>query len=141
VATQSFESHAHRPTATIVAGVFTLVALITLAGAWLFGWPTLMPGVMSLALACAALVSISRSYIVRLQDRIILLEMKIRCAEMLPAGQDARLAQLTTPQIVALRFAPDEELGGLLDRTIRENLPPVEIKRAIKQWRPDLLRT
>jgi hypothetical protein len=141
VATQSFASHAHQPIPTFIAGTFTLLALITLIGAWLFEWPTLLPGVVSLTFACATLVAISRTYIVRLQDRIILLEMKVRCAEVLPAGQDARLAQLTPKQIVALRFASDEELGELLDRAIREQLPPVEIKRAIKQWRPDLLRT
>ena len=43
-------------------------------------------GVVSLSLAVAALVSISRTYIVRLQDRIIMLEMKVRCAEVLTAG-------------------------------------------------------
>ena len=83
----------------------------------------------------------SRTYITRLQDRIILLEMKVRCAEVLPAGQDARLRELTPKQIVALRFASDEELGELLERAIREKLPPTEIKRAIKRWRADLLRT
>jgi hypothetical protein len=124
-----------------VAGVFTLIALVALIGAWLFDWPTLLPGAVSLALAVATLVSMSRSYIVKLQDRIILLEMKVRCAEVLPAGQDARLAQLTPRQIVALRFASDEELGELLERAIREKLPPLEIKRAIKRWRPDYLRT
>ena len=83
----------------------------------------------------------SRTYTTALQDRIILLEMKVRCAEVLPAGQDARLAELGPKQVVALRFASDEELGALLERAIREKLPPQEIKRAIKTWRPDYLRT
>jgi hypothetical protein len=78
---------------------------------------------------------------VKLQDRIILLEMKVRCAELLPAGQDARLSELLPRQIIALRFASDEELGELLERAIRDRLPPREIKRAIKQWRADTLRT
>ena len=84
---------------------------------------------------------ISRAYIVRLQDRIILLEMKVRAAELLPAGQDAQLSKLTKQQIVALRFASDEELGALLDRAVRENMAPKDIKAAIKNWRPDLYRT
>ena len=41
----------------------------------------------------------------------------------------------------ALRFASDEELGELLERAIHDRLPPTEIKRAIKRWRADLLRT
>jgi hypothetical protein len=141
LAEQSFESHAHQPVQTFVAGAFTLLAIILLVVAWLFDWPTLLAGVVSLSLGVAVLVSISRSYIVKLQDRIILLEMKVRCAELLPAGQDARLSELLPRQIIALRFASDEELGELLERAIRDRLPPREIKRAIKQWRADTLRT
>jgi hypothetical protein len=138
---QSFESHAHHPVPTYVATVFTLAAIVCLVGAWWFDWPTLEAGAVSLSIGVAALVSISRWYITRLQDRIILLEMKVRCAEVLPAGQDARLGELTRGQIVALRFASDAELGELLDRAIREKLAPKDIKRAIKHWRPDYLRT
>jgi len=86
-------------------------------------------------------LSIGRIYTVRLQDRIIMLEMKVRCAEVLPAGEDARLAQLTPKQIVALRFASDAELGDLLDRAMRERLSPADIKRAVTQWQADYHRT
>ena len=141
MAAQSFESHAYHPIPTYVASLFTLIAIICLAGAWLFDWPTLTAGTVSLSIGVAALVAISRWYIVRLQDRIILLEMKVRCAEVLPAGQDARLRELSPKQIVALRFASDDELAELLERAIREKLPPREIKRAIRTWRPDDLRT
>lgn len=140
MATQSFESHAHHPIPTYVASVFTLVALVAGAGAWLFDWPSLALAVVAVACAAAVLVSISRTYVTRLQDRIILLEMKVRCAKAIP-GQEARLDELTPKQIVALRFASDEELGPLLDRAVREKLPPREIKRAIRRWRPDYLRT
>ena len=138
---QSYERHGHHPVPTYVASLFGLVAIVCLVGAWLFGWATLEIGAVSLSIAVATLISISRNYIVRLQDRIIMLEMKVRCAEVLAAGQDARLAELTPKQIVALRFASDDELGDLLERAIREKLPPREIKRAIKRWRPDYLRT
>ena len=141
MAEQSFASHAHQPVPTFIAGAFTLLAIVLLAGAWLFAWPTLLTGAVSLSLGVATLVGMSRTYITKLQDRIILLEMKVRCAEVLPAGQDSRLQQLSPKQIVALRFASDDELGELLERAIREKLPPVEIKRAIKRWRPDTLRT
>ena len=62
--------------------------------------------------AIAPLAAISRWYIVTLQDRIIMLEMKVRAAEiLLNAGQDALLAKLSPKQIAALRFASDAELG------------------------------
>ena len=141
MADQSFARHGHHPVPTYVATGFVLLALVCLLGAWLGDWDTLEAGAVSLSLAVVTLVSISRSYIVRLQDRIIMLEMKVRCAEVLAAGQDARLAELTPKQIVALRFASDDELGDLLERAIREKLTPTEIKRAVRRWRPDYLRT
>jgi hypothetical protein len=141
MAEQSFQSHAHQPVQTFIAGLFTLLAIALLVAAWLFGWSTEIAGIVSLSLGVLMLVAMSRTYVTKLQDRIILLEMKVRCAEVLPAGQDARLQELSPKQVVALRFASDEELGELLERAIREKLPPVEIKRAIKRWRPDLLRT
>ncbi len=138
---QSFENHVHRPIATVVAAVFWLAALILLVGGTFFGWRTTTAGILALAFAVAPLIAISRQYIIRLQDRLIMLEMKVRCAEVLPAGEDAKLAALSRGQIIALRFASDAELGELLDRAVRDKLPPAEIKRAITQWRPDYLRT
>ena len=79
---------------------------------------------VSLSFAVAILVAISRTYITKLQDRIIMLEMKVRCAELLPAGKAALLSKLSPKQVVALRFASDEELGALLERSISDNLPP-----------------
>ena len=43
--------------------------------------------------------------------------------------------------IAALRFASDAELPALIDRAIAEQLTPDQIKRAVKDWQPDLLRT
>jgi hypothetical protein len=97
--------------------------------------------ILVLVLAMFEVGWISRAYIVRLQDRIIMLEMKVRAAEILPPGQDAQLARLTRQQIVALRFASDEELGALLDRAVREKMAPKDIKAAVKNWRPDHHRT
>ena len=97
--------------------------------------------IIATILAVFELGWISRAYIVRLQDRIIMLEVKVRAAELLAAGQDAQLAKLSSKQIAALRFASDEELGALLERAARENLAPKDIKAAIKTWRPDLHRT
>lgn len=138
---QSYASHTHHPVPTYVASVLTLVAVAALIGSWAFAWETLHLGVVSLSLAVLVLVAMSRLYITKLQDRIILLEMKVRCAEILPAGQDGRLEELTPKQIVALRFASDAELGPLLERAIRERMTPAQIKQAIQQWRPDHLRT
>ncbi|MGE0042941.1 MAG: DUF6526 family protein [Vicinamibacterales bacterium] len=136
---QSFESHTHQPVQTFVATAFAAGAIVFIARGWTGSSTDI--GLVLLFLAVMTLVSISRSYTVRLQDRIILLEMKVRCAEVLPAGEDQKLAALSTKQITALRFASDAELGSLLDRAVAENMAPTDIKRAVKDWRPDLLRT
>ena len=86
-------------------------------------------------------ISIERVYTTKLQDRIIMLEMKVRCAEVLQAGDEDRLEELSPKQIVALRFASDAELGELLDRAVRDRLSPDDIKKAVRQWRQDLHRT
>jgi len=142
VSEQSFANHTHRPTETGLAFLFALLALIVVvrqmlsAGATRADWAMLFT-----LLAVFMLVAISRTYIVRLQDRIIMLEVKVRAAELLAAGQDAQLAKLTSKQITALRFAGDDEFGALLDRAVRENLSPKDIKATIKHWRPDHYRT
>jgi len=140
MADQSFQNHAHRPTLTGALWILSAIALVLIIqqfrGANTRDW-----AILTLVFAMFLVGWISRAYIVRLQDRIILLEMKVRLAELLPAGQDAQLAKLTKQQIIALRFASDEEVGALLDRAVRENLSPTDIKAAIRTWRPDLYRT
>ncbi len=138
---QRHRNHAHRPYPTVVAGLFTVTAFILIVGQIVFGWETRDWAIVSLVGASFTLGLISRFYTVGLQDRIIMLEMKVRCAEMLPAGQDANLAKLSKKQIVALRFASDDELGTLLERAARENLDPKAIKASIRTWRPDPHRT
>jgi hypothetical protein len=141
VAEQSFQSHAHHPRATYVAILFWLIALVLFIGQVFFDWNTANWTIAAILLTLAPLVAISRSYIVRLQDRIIMLEMKVRAAELLNAGQDALLARLSPKQIAALRFASDEEFGALLERAARDNLSPKDIKASIRTWRPDPYRT
>ena len=138
---QSAASHAHHPVPTYVASAFWLAAAIAFGGAVFFGWNTQALAFAFLLFAVFVNISIERVYTTRLQDRIIMLEMKVRCAEVLQAGDDARLEQLSPKQIVALRFASDAELGELLDRVVRERLNPDDIKTAIRQWRQDMHRT
>lgn len=141
MAEQSFQSHVHHPVPTYVATVFWLIALVLLIGQAGFGWVATNWILAALLAGLAPLISLSRTYTVKLQDRIIMLEEKVRAAELLPSGQDALLAKLSPKQIAALRFASDEEFGALLERAARENLPPKDIKAAIRTWRPDLHRT
>jgi hypothetical protein len=76
----------------------------------------------------------------RAQDRIIRLEERLRMAALLPVDELARSKALTEAQIVALRFASDDELPALVNRTLDEKLTPEQIKQAINSWRPDYFR-
>ena len=141
MAEQSFQNHVHRPIHTVIAGLFTVLALYFIIRSMYFGADTRDMAILMIGFAVLVLLAISRVYIVKLQDRIIMLEEKVRAAELLPAGQDAQLARLSSKQIAALRFASNEEFGALLDRAVRENLAPKDIKAAVKSWRPDRYRT
>jgi hypothetical protein len=138
MAEQSYANHAHRPTLTTVAGAFTTIAVVMmLIFVYLQPTPTSY-GLLSLSLGVATLVVISRVYTVRLQDRIIRLEMLVRLSRL---GRDRDFGRLTIKQLTALRFASDAELPALLDKTLAENLTPDQIKRAVTSWQPDLYRT
>ena len=139
---QSFQSHTHRPTLTVAAFAFAMIALAMTVGQMIRTGAGPRDWAMLFTLmAVVMLIAISRVYTVRLQDRIIMLEVKVRAAELLTSGQDAQLSKLNAKQIAALRFAGDDEFGLLLDRAARENLAPKEIKASIKNWRPDRYRT
>ena len=138
---QSAASHAHHPIPTYIASALWLAAAIAFGGSMLFGWNTQAIAFACLLLAVFVNISMERVYTTGLQDRIIMLEVKVRAAELLPAGADAQLAKLTSKQIAALRFASDDEFGALLERAAREKLGPKDIKASIKTWRPDLYRT
>jgi len=72
---------------------------------------------------------------------VIRLEERLRYREVLSPELVKRADGLRTGQIVALRFAPDDELAGLVERTLNgEFAKNKEIKQAIKNWRGDHLR-
>jgi hypothetical protein len=136
---QSFESHAK-----IVTGYHGWATLFLVAPTLYFGyraafrftWGALALFVFAVGVVLTAFYA--RSFPLGVQDRVIRLEERLRLERLFPADMKPRIPDFTTDQLVALRFASDEELPGLARRVLDEKIMDKrEIKRAIKSWRAD----
>lgn len=76
-------------------------------------------------------------YALTLQNRIVLHELRYRYFVLSGSRLEPFEDQLTEGQLFALRFAPDDEFTGLLQRAVTEKLSPDDIKKAIVNWKPD----
>lgn len=136
---QSFDNHAklvpgfHYVT-TVFVLIFTIWAVIGLIRDP--GFDTV--AMVSLALALNLIGLYARGFATQNQDRIIRLEERIRMRELLPPDLQDRIEDLTTPQLVALRFASDGELAELTRKVLDEGLEDRKaIKTLIQEWRAD----
>lgn len=94
-----------------------------------------------LAAGLIVLFLLVRTNALRVQDRLIRLEERLRYQRLLAADLAAKASELPARFIVALRFASDEELPELVRQVIDGKFAkPDEVKRAIKNWRGDYLR-
>ena len=81
-----------------------------------------------------------RSYALRVQDRVIRLEERLRMQTLLPEALKARIPELKPAQLVALRFASDAELAARVAEALEKGLASTAIKQQINHWRPDTFR-
>jgi hypothetical protein len=141
--TQDYATHRHNPKLTGLGFLFLVISIVAFALRWfaIGGRYTMALGLLGLIASVQVLLSISRLYTTKLQDRIIQLEMKVRAMTVLTPAQQAILSRLSRPQVVALRFASDAELPALVEQADRERLSADQIKRAIRNWVPDFERT
>ena len=123
-----------------VLGAFTLNAIRAI-------WHLIRsPGASSaldllMAAALIVLFFYARIMALTVQDRLIRLEERLRMERLLPADLKPRIEEFTPRQLVALRFASDGELPELARKVLDEKLTDADdIKRMVKNWRPDYLR-
>lgn len=90
------------------------------------------------AVALVLLSFFARAFALKVQDRVIRLEMRMRLRELLPAALHPRIAELTAGQMVALRFASDAEMPELVQTVLRDRITDRKaIKVMIKNWTVD----
>jgi len=101
---------------------------------------TRLIGATIIAFALLLMGFIVRLYAVKVQTRVIRLEERLRLEKILPAEMRSRIPELTESQLVALRFAPNEELTELTRAALDKKLGNKEIKQGIRNWRADNFR-
>jgi hypothetical protein len=108
----------------------------------LFQQPTLFH-IYSVVMGLAFLIMawLVRAYALKVQDRLIRLEETLRCQHLVEEPLRSRVGELRARHCIALRFASDEEVPGLVERILAAELDSQkEIKQAIRNWRPDNFR-
>jgi hypothetical protein len=143
MAEQSFQSHAKWVSPF---HFFVLPVLLINLGFSIYwcvkAWFT-VSGVLSVLVAAALFVGMvmARAMAMKVQDRVIRIEERIRFERVLPPDMHARIGEFTIDQLVALRFASNAELPELARKVLEEKVNDRKaIKRMIKTWRPDLAR-
>ena len=90
------------------------------------------------ALALVMIGLFARLFALGAQDRVIRLEERMRLHELLPPDQGGVIDNLTTEQLIALRFASDGEVGALVTTVTAEGIQDrKEIKKRVTNWRAD----
>jgi hypothetical protein len=78
-----------------------------------------------------------RLYALKVQDRVIRAEERLRLQSLLSPALQPRIAELSIDQLIGLRFASDAEVPGLVEKTLGGNWDRKQIKSAIQNWRAD----
>jgi len=136
---QNYSNHSRRPPLLYLAGCFLSTGATVGVGYLLvvdFSAGTLALFVVA---ACTPIsLLFARRFATGVQDRVIRLEERLRLERMLPDELKREIGQLTTDQLIALRFASDAELPGLVRRILAGELADQRsIKQAVEDWRPD----
>jgi len=137
---QSFANHVRWDRAFHFFGMPVLLITFIASIVYVVRFPSLMSGWAVVFFAAALLLALkSRLYALRVQDRVIRLEERLRLVTLRPELR-GRVGELSEPQLIGLRFACDTEAAALAERALKEKLSQGDIKKAVVGWRADYWR-
>jgi hypothetical protein len=113
--------------ANLVVSIVYLVHHLCFYSAWL----------VFLSVAVFVPYFILRLYPLKVQDRVIRLEERIRLQSLAPSEWHTQISRLNEDQLIGLRFAADDEVVELAKQALEHNLTRKQIKERIKSWRAD----
>ena len=116
--------------------VLPVAGIKIIAAAWhLFRHPSVGAGWL-LVLAIAGLVAVLkiRMYALKVQDRVIRLEERLRLFQLLTPPLRDRIGDLTEAQLIALRFASDAEIPALVEKALSGTMLPRDLKQGVVNW-------
>ncbi len=134
---QSLKHHARHDPWYLALGLIVIinlvVAIVSLAMVRNFHhvW------VLILSLALIVLCLRLRQYPLKVQDRVIRLEERLRLQALTPPEWRAQIDRLSEDQLIGLRFAGDDEVAALARQALDESLDRGQIKERIRNWRAD----
>lgn len=143
MAEQTFANHVR----WVPAFHYFVMPVMTLNFGWsIYRWKLAafsLDGFIGVLTAAALLVLTlyARLFALKVQDRVIRLEERLRLEMLLPADLKPRIGEFTSGQLVAMRFASDAELPALARKVLADNIRSGRaIKQMVQTWRADYLR-
>jgi hypothetical protein len=135
---QSFKNHGRFDPAFHFVLFFVVILNLVYAGIHLYRQQTISAA-WYLVLSLVVFIPLFklRTYPLKVQDRVIRLEERLRLQALAPEEWHAQIYRLTEDQLIGLRFAADDEVVELAKQALEENLNRKQIKERIKSWRAD----
>jgi hypothetical protein len=136
--TQSLKNHGRLDPAFHIFIFAVYLLNLVYAGFHLYRQPSLSSG-WYLVLSIVVIVPIlkMRMYPLKVQDRVIRLEERLRLQALAPPEWRPQIYRLSESQLIGLRFAADDEVVELARQALEHNLTRKQIKERIRSWRAD----
>ena len=141
-APQNYANHIrHDKVAHFYMATLLVTLLVAVTALFVEADSVIIAAVLMNTVATLLLAANARGYGVKVQDRVVRLEMRLRLKELLGGDTHGRIKDFTLSQLVGLRFASDAELPELSRKVLDENITSAkQIKQMVSDWQPDHLR-